>query len=446
MPRQKSASDWSEGLVTRRGRQKTVEVTVFNPSNVFVTLSTIPFQETAPLARALRSTSVEQSGFDVLNQVQQLTIPGFTSDVPGINARPIQLALDNILLLSSLTAQLETRLEETRREALNVRETLQDAIKNDDLNIFNGAESTLETSLLAQFVAAAEETNLLESTSAEAVAVPRLKDFTYRPNEAEAFTSAVYTGRSFSASLFSNFISRVSLSAGQSVSLSELLLANSSANATSYAISIKSEIGGTPVATLSATNPTDLVYTDTAITEAIFNSNDLSQLTITAGSGGLGAQDFISIVELGNDGAGTNTRGAFQTISFTSSAAVQDGVAGSDGSEAYRKFNFLTESETAFSSLRLQISGLDIDTTATDTALKAILAGDLRIQVLETLIDGNTNLAQLDRLNSTDNTLIFVFPFQFAGDGVAQNGLTVEARTLDAAYDVSNLQIRVEFP
>ena len=424
-----------------------MDVTIFNPSNVFVTLSTIPFQETAPLARALRSTSVEQSGFNILNQVEQFTLPGFTSDVPGINTRPIQLALDNILLLSSLSAQLETRLAETSREVQNVRETLQDAINNSDLDIFNGAEGTLETSLLAQFIEAATSSNILEEEDDELIAVPRLFDFTFRPSETSAFTVDDFTGLDRNSLLTSNFLSRVSVSAGDTVTLADLLFVDGTSNATSYAISIKSELGGTPTATLEATAAAaaDLVFSDADNTEAVFSGNDLSQITITAGTGGLGAQDFISIVELRDD-AGTVTRGAFQTISFASSAEVQNGTAGADGSESYRLFNFLTESENQFARVRLQVSGLDTDDAATDTALEAILAGDLRIKVGETLIDGNTNPAQLDRLNSEDNTLIFVFPFQFAGDGVAQNGLTVEARTLDSAYDVSNIQIRVEFP
>lgn len=422
------------------GRQNTVEVSVFQPSNVFVTLSTIPFQETAPLARALQSVILEPSGFNVLNSNDDLTFPGFTADVPGIQSRPLQLALDNFLILSSLTAQFESRLQETRQNLLDVQETLQSGIRNSNPAIRNRAESILESSLLAQLIATAQQAGLLEQTPEPSpVAQPKFVDYTFRPTETAVFGST-YSGVTRESGLGSAFVSGTSLAASDQVFLSDLLIGSQSATATHYAVSIRSEIGGTAAAEiLDAGN--NAVANGTVITAA-----ELSTFSIRAASGGLGSLDFFSIVEL-RDPEGDaiiEGRGAFQTVSINSGAILEDRSEGSSGEEKIRDYTFFTESGKAFTRMRLQISG--VNSLGFTDALAAIEAGALRVKIGETLLDGSVNRGQIDRANSSGDTLVVVFPFQAAEDGIAQNGLDVELRAVDSGFDLSTVTARAEFP
>lgn len=421
------------------GRQKTVAVTVFDPGNVFVTLSTVPFERTGPLARGLQSAAVEPQGFNVINQVQDLTLTGFSADVPGIQSRPVSLAVDNLLLLASLTANFETRLRETRDEFLQLRETLDGAIRNENPNLRNPADSILESSLLAQVMAAAEQAGLLETAEPDAIVIPRFLDFTTRPTESAVF-GGTYSAIARDGSLSSAVNSRVALAAGDEIALSDLLLGSQSAQATDYVLSIRSEIGTAAEAEIldGLGNP---VANGTVIAAA-----DLSSYSLRAASGGIGALDYLSIVELRDDDSdGTfEGRGAYQTVAVTSNAAAEDRSEGANGEEAIRDFRFFTESGTAFTQIRLQIDGLN--SLGYTDALSAIEDGLLRVKVGETLLDGSVNRGQIDRLNSSGNTLVVVFPFQAAEEGLAQNGLDVEIRSLNTSFDIRTVGVRAEFP
>lgn len=414
-------------------------VTIFAPSDVFATLSTIPFAESAPLARALRSVIIEPDGLNLLNQNNDLTFRGFTADVPGIQAKPLQLSIDNLLLLGSLTAQFETRLEETNRLSLQVRETLEQAIRNEDRDLRNRADDILESSLLAQIFASAEQMDVLEFAPAEAVAVPKFLDFTRRPTEAGTF-GTTYSGVARAADLGSAFISGTSLAAGESVLLSDLLIGSQSATATNYAVFLRSELQGTAEASIldAGLNP---VANGTVITAA-----ELSTFSIQAASGGLGSLDYLSIVELRDDTAdGTfEGRGAYRTVAINSSSAAEEGAGGANGAEQLKRFEFFTVSGKAFTQIRLDVSG--VNSLGFTDALAAIEGGALRVKVGETLIDGSTNIGQVDRSQSSGDTIVVVFPFQAAEDGLAQNGLDVEIRALDAGFDISTVSVRAEFP
>jgi hypothetical protein len=419
--------------------QKTVAVTIFAPSDVFATLSTIPFAETSPLARALRSVIIEPDGFNLLNQNNDLTFRGFTADVPGIQAKPLQLSIDNLLLLGSLTAQFEQRLEETNRLSLQVRDTLEQAIRNEDRNLRNRADDILESSLLAQVLASAEQTGILEDVPDEIIAVPRFLDFTRRATEAGTF-GATYSAVARDGALGSAFISGTSLAAGDRVVLSDLLIGSQSATATNYAVFLTSELGGDASATLldAGLNP---VANGTVISAA-----ELSTFSVQASSGGFGALDYLSIVELRDDGLnGTfEGRGAFRTIAVNSSTEAENGAGGANGVEQLRTYDFFTASGTAYTQIRLDVSG--VNSLGFTNALDAINGGALRVKVGETLIDGSVNVGQVDRSQSNGDTIVIVFPFQAAEDGLAQNGLDVEIRALDDAFDISTITVRAEFP
>ncbi|MEQ8440676.1 MAG: hypothetical protein RIM33_08660 [Alphaproteobacteria bacterium] len=419
-------------------------VSIFNPSSVFVTLSTLPFGETAPLARALQSTIVEQAGFNQFNQVEDKTFPGFSADTPGIQARPIQLALDNLLLLGSLNARFEQRLTETRNTFLQVQETLQNAIRNENIALRNRADDILNSSLLAQIIEAAEQAGLLEDTQDEPVAVPKFLDFNFRPKESGVFGST-YTAVPVAGSLSTSFIKSVSLGAGETVTLADLVLGAESGNATHYVLSIQSELGGASVASISG--PGGTVNNGDVID--LTGGDTLADYTVTAGSGGLGALDFISLIELNDvNTSGTfdaaDQRGRYQTIAVTSNAAAQDRSEGANGEDQIREYSFYTESGVAYSRFRLSLDG--IGAQGFTDALTAIQNGDLIIRIGEELIDGSTNFGQIDRLNSNADTLVVVFPFQAAEDGLAQNGVTVEIRSVNDALDTSLITARAEFP
>lgn len=414
-------------------------VSVFDPGNVFVTLSTVPFERTDPLARALRSTLVEPAGFSILNQIEDLTLTGFTSDVPGIQARPIELALENILLLASLATDLENRLVETRKNFLQLEETLNSAIRNEDRNIINNAETTLQNSLLAQIFSAAQDLGLLDNSGSEPVAVPKFKDFTFRPTETNVFGTTVASATREGA-LNSHFLKGVSLSASDEIFLSDLLLGTQSASATHYIVSLQNEIGGEAAGSILDGGGSE-VANGTVITAA-----ELSTFRLQASTGGLGSLDFLSIVEL-RDPEGDaifEGRGAYRTIAVHSGAAVEDRSEGSNGEERIKDFTFFTESGTAFTQIRLQVTG--VNSLGFTDALSAIEGGALRVKVGENLIDGSTNIGQVDRSQSSGDTLVIVFPFQAAEDGLAQNGLDVELRALNSAFDLSTVEARAEFP
>ncbi|MDW3205424.1 MAG: hypothetical protein R8L07_07740 [Alphaproteobacteria bacterium] len=414
-------------------------VTVFDPGSVFTTLAFTPFQRSDPLVRAIQSTVVEPAGFNVLNQIGDRTFSGFTSDTAGIQSRPLQLALDNFLILASLTASFESRLQDTRAGFLRVQETLSEAIRNDNPDIRNPAETTLQNSLLAQLISAAEQAGLLEDTAAEPVAVPKFLDFTRRPSEGVVFGDTL-SGVAREGALSSAFVKGVSVAAGDEVRLSDLLIGNQSATATHYTVSIRSELGGTAEAGLF-----DGVGTPIA-NGSVFTAAQLSDIRISAATGGIGSLDYLSIVEL-RDPEGDLTfegRGAYRTIAVNSTAAVEERSEGVGGAEAIRDYRFYTESGTAFSQIRLHVEG--VNSLGFTDALSAIEGGALRVKVGEELIDGSTNRGQIDRSQSSGNTLVVVFPFQSAEEGLAQNGLDVELRALDSGFDLSTVTARADFP
>lgn len=413
-------------------------VSVFDPGNVFVTLSTTPFKETAPLARALQSVAIEPAGFNQLNRVQDLTLTGYTSDIPGIQARPFELALDNFLILSSLTAQLEQRLTETRTSLLQVRETLADAIRNENPNLRNRADDILNSSLLAQLIAATDQTGVLEDKDDDPVAVPKFLDYTYRPTESAVFGTTL-SGATRTAALSSYFVSGVALSAGDEITLDRLLIGNQGAG-DGFLVSIRNELFDDATARLLRADDSEVANGE------FITAAELSTVRLVAGSGGLGALDYLSIVEVNEDGGGGyDERGGYRTVAVTSNADIGVRSEGDNGEEPIREFYFHTESGVAYSQIRLQFDGVDTGTYA--DILAAIEAGAVRVKVGETLIDGQSiNPGQVDRRNSNGDELVIVFPFQAAEDGLAQNGLEVEVRSLDGSNDISGITVKATFP
>jgi len=420
-----------------------VAVSIFDPSSVFVTLSTTPFGETAPLARALQSTIVEQAGFNVLNQVQDRTFAGFSADTPGIQARPIQLAVDNLLLLGSLTAQFEQRLTQTQNNLIQLQETLQSAIRNENTNLLNRADDVLESSLLAQFIAAADQTGLLEDTADDPVAVPKFLDFNFRKSESQVFGTEL-SAQPFNFNTTTNFVRGVSLAAGESITLDKLVI-GTAGNANFYRFLIESEAGTSAVASVSG--PFDA---QGFIDVSAGSGNTLADFSLTAGSGGFGAQDFLYIIpinEVDEDTAAidpTTDRGSFQAISVTSTAASTERPFGDSGEEQIRDYTFYTTSGGAYSQFRLNIEGLAA--LGFTDALTAIENGDLVIRAGETLIDGSINSGQVDRRNSSGDTIILVFPFQSLEDGFDQNGVNVEVRSTNATLDLNSVTVTATFP
>lgn len=416
-------------------------LTVFDPGSVFTTLAFTPFQRTGtdPLVRALQSTVVEPAGFSAFNQIGETTVSGFTADSAGIQSRPLQLALDNFLILSSLTASFESRLQDTRVGFLQVQETLSAAIRNDNPNLRNPAETTLQNSLLAQLISAAEQAGLLEDTAAEPVAVPKFLDFTRRPSEGVVFGDTL-SGVAREGALSSAFVKGVSVAAGEEVVLSDLLIGAQSASATHYTVSIRNELGGTAESGLFDGGGSPVAN------GSVFTAAELSDIRLVAATGGIGSLDYLSIVEL-RDPEGDlvfEGRGAYRTIAVNSTTAVEERSEGVGGAEQIRDYRFYTESGTAFTQIRLHVEG--VNSLGFTDALSAIEGGALRVKVGEELIDGSINKGQIDRSQSNGNTLIVVFPFQAAEEGLAQNGLDVELRALESGFDLSTVTARADFP
>ncbi len=414
-------------------------LTVFDPGSVFTTLAFTPFERADPLVRAIQSVAVEPAGFSTLNQVGDRTFRGFTADSAGIQSRPLQLALDNFLILSSLTAKFESRLQDTRDGFLRVRETLTDAIRNERPNLSNPAETTLQNSLLAQLIAAAEQAGLLENTASKPVAVPKYLDFTRRPAESAVFGDTL-SGVAREGGLSSAFVKGVSVAAGEEVLLSNLLIGAQSGTATHYAVSIRNELGGQAESGLFDGGGFAVAN------GSVFTAAQLSDIRIVAATGGIGSLDYLSIVELRDpeDDLVFEGRGAYRTVAVNSTAAAELRSEGIGGAEPIKDYRFYTESGTAFTRIRLHVEG--VNSLGYTDALSAIEGGALRVRIGEELLDGSINRGQIDRSQSSGDTLVVVFPFQAAEDGLAQNGLDVELRAVEAGFDLTTVTARVDFP
>lgn len=432
------------------------DVTIFNSGSVFSTLAANGTGEAAPLARALRAALVEPAGLQgAAGAAKPLVQPGLSADLPALVSRPLEIEARNVLLLAAQA--VGRRIEGLQEEVDALKQEIQQALIDSDPQTRNAAGAFLSSLDFASLreqgqsdaadpeAATAEEASAPIAISPGAARNPAavLGDFDRRPSETAVF-GASYAGLAEDASLTTQLESRVALTDGAQVALSDLILSGTeTATGGQPRRFVVALTGGLQAdGTLAAANGRLL---DSGGTE-IANGTELSEAELATSvfeaDGNNRALDYLSILEIRDGpGASPDERGDFQTVALSSNLAPQDRREVRD--EAIRDVAFFTESGTRFTSIDLVLSGVN-DEGVTD-ALSAIEAGLLRVTVRELFADGSVNEAVIDRRESSGDRLQADFARQAAGAGVESLGLRVELRALDPAFDISTIGVRAVF-
>lgn len=417
---------------------ETISPTIFSGGSIFTSLGAGQYRESGldALSRSLRAVIDPLPQTDLLKN--KLDRYGFSADTPSLFYHPNRLSLSNTILLSSkITGPLDV-LDGVDLNANSAIFQLQEFALIDRLPFLsNPAARILNEAVFGPDVIM-DVSDEAASAMAAATTAPTVKltDYTSRPSEYEAFGST-YGGVANDSSLNADFYSRVSLAAGNSVSLNDLLRAASTGSPTHYAISLQSDTGGAGIGEIQDQfgNP---VADNTVIAAA-----DLANYTYVSPTNPGG--DFLSFIELSDPGGdGTyDGRGSYQVVGLGTGEAEGRRVDGSgSATDAVIDYTFYTESGTATKELDLVFSG--VSSLGYTNALDAINGGALRVLVSEELPDGTFNKAVVDLYVSGNNTITAKFPFP-AADGLATNGLSVEIRALDSGFDLSTVEVRAVF-
>ena len=425
---------------------ETSSLTLFSQGNVFSTLAAGSFEQSglAAKARGLRAA------LDPLAQVglqnTPLPRPGFSADTPALFYHPNNLSLQNFLLLAELNTGFTDGFGEPSTDATNALFTLQEFASLDRLPfLLNDAERVLRNAPFgpAVIITLSEEA---EEEVEEAIPDPRVSDFTKRPNEVAAFGST-YDAVASDASLDERYVSTVALRAGRTIQLSDLVQRSTTGAPTHYAVSILNENGGGSNGKLLDGGSAE-VADSVVLTAAEFATYSYQAGESVSGATSPGT-DYISIIELSDPGGdGTfDGRGAFQTVGVTTSReenrTTDRGDVVSGYSEELIDYKFFAETGRAVEEIRFEFSG--INSLGITDVVDAINQSKLRIKVSETLNDGSVNEAVVDLYVSSTNTLVANFQRGAANEGFDINGIDVEVRSLDSAFDISNIEVTAKF-
>jgi len=399
----------------------------------------ILFQAVTPasaLPRGLQSAAVAPAGFaDAFNPKAAPTqLLGFTADTPSLFTRPIALSMDNVLILASFN--LSGPIQETNTSTLNrsVTESLFEALQKQTGTFVpdfrNTAATTLETvatGLQATVLTLETEETAVTATATLSAAFP---DFDQRPTETQAFGStyaAVPTG----ADLTTQVSQRVGLESGDSISLADLLTDTPAGAITDVAVRLQGQGLGSPGGVLKDGGGTT-VGNDIVIAYA-----DLANYTYTAASGK--SLDYLSLIGLSDPGGDStyDERGGFQTVSLTSNGDAVERIEGT--TERIQDYTFQTEDGVSFQQVTLTFD--NINSLGYTNAKDAIDAGKLRVKINGLVADGEAeNAAVVDLYASSGDTIVG----RFVSPG-ATNGISVEVRSLDSAFDISTVTTRASF-
>lgn len=412
---------------------ETVSPTIFSGGTIFSSLAAGGFRDSGldALSRGLRVVQDPSPRTDLLQQ--EIPIRGYSADTPALFYHPNRLSLSNFLLLSSRNTGPLDVSGGISQAAQNAIFLLQEFALIDRLPFLsNPAEAVLNQAPFGPAVIVEMSQEAAAAIADAATPVARLNDFARRPTEATAFGST-YTAVASDASLNSDYYRRVSVAAGNSISLDELVRRSADGAPTHIALSLLSEGGGSPGGEIqdglgaSVADNTVIAYADLA---------DYSYVAPLNPNG-----DYLSFIELSDPDSNSiyDGRGAYQVTGIGTGEAERRlvDVAGSV-SESYIDYTFYAESGTAVKEVDLLFSG--IGSLGHTNAYDAIVAGDLRVLVREELPDGTINRAVTDLYVSEDNTITAKFAFA-AEDGLAANGLSVEVRALDENFDLSMVEV-----
>lgn len=401
-------------------------VGIFQPGSPFSTLAATQFQTESAEARGISVVS-NPAAFRGL-QNATLSVLGTSADLPSVIFQPIQLSIANIVQLAeaqtglSLTSAFGTTSRNSSFEALVIR---QPTLSNPAAETITAAFRTDNSITLVQIQEEA-------TTTSEAAPIAQFQDVLTRPSENLAF-GTTFSSVTQDTSLNTQFDSRVGVSSGASVALSDLILRSTDGAPTDFAVRLLGENGGDPVGRL--TQGGSDIGTNVTVSTA-----DLANVFFEAPTGtGL---DTLSFIELRDDGAdgSFDARGEFQTVAVSFAGEVQDRR---EGDERIRDFTFGAETGTAQTRVVLDISG--INSLGFTNALDAINAGVLRVQASETLADGSENQAVTSLLESNGETIVVNFPFAPTQNGFSGNEIEVELRSLDLNFDISSATVRATF-
>ncbi len=399
----------------------------------------ILFQAVDPasaLPRGLQSAAAAPAGFpDPFNpKADPSLLAGFTSDSPTLFTRPIALSLDNVLILASFN--LSGPIPETDTSTLNrsVTESLFEALQSrvgkfepDFRNAAGDSLETVATGLQATVITLNTQETLVEATTAPAAAFP---DFAQRPTETQAFGST-YAAVPGGTDLTTQVFERVGLEGGATVSLADLVSDLPGGAITDVAVRLQGQGLGGPSGVLKDGGG-GAVGNDIVIAYA-----DLANYTYTAAAGT--SLDYLSLIGLSDPGADStyDERGVFQTVSLTSNGSAVDRIEGT--TERIQDYTFQTEAGVSFQQVTLTFD--NINSLGYTNAKDAIEAGKLRVKVNGIVgADQADNAAVVDLYASSGNTIVG----RFVSPG-ATNGVTVEVRSLDAAFDIQTVTTRAAF-
>lgn len=399
---------------------------LFQPGDPFSTLALTRFQFESAEARGV-SIVANPAAFTGL-QNAQLSVIGASADLPSVIFQPIQLSIANFVQL----AEARTGLSLINAFGTSARNASFEAIINRQPSLSNPAAETI--------VAAFRTRNSItliqvQEEAAETTAIPtsfRFQNAQTRPSESFAF-GTTFSSVASDSSLNAVFDSRIGISSGASVALSELILRATDGAPTEFAVRLLGENRGEASGRLTqdgADIGDDVVIAAADLADVFFEAPD-----------GIGL-DTISFIELRDDGSdgSFDARGDFQTLSVTFAGEAESRR---EGDERIRDFTFAAEPGSAQTRVVLDITG--IDSQGVTNALDAINAGLLRVQATETLADGTVNRAVTSLLESDGESIIVNFPFSATRNGISGNEINVELRSLDLDFDIAGAEVRATF-
>jgi len=398
---------------------------IFQPGNPFSALATAQFATASAEAIGLSLIS-NPSGFSTF-EGPQATVLGASTDTPFVVFQPIQLSLANVVTL----AQAQTGLDLSRFfGAAQLNPSFQ-ALETRQPPLANLSAIAIENTVTGE--RAVIEIDLDDGSDLVPIDGPALQflDALTIVSENQAFGST-FSSIAFDASLNTIFDSRVGVSSGGSVTLSDLVFRASDGTPENFAVRLRGENGSAPAGQLTQ-GGTPLAD------NVVIAAADLSSVFFEAPSNGFGL-DTISFVELNDSGSGFDGRGLFQTTTVT---FIGQAEARRDLDERIVDFFFATQPGTGQTRVVLDIAG--INSQGFTDALSAINGGVLRIQGFENLSDGSRNNAVTSLLESNGNSIILNFPFATTRNGITGSNIQVELRSLDLNFDISTATARATF-
>lgn len=400
---------------------------IFQPGNPLSTLAAARFQSESAEARGI-SVVVNPAAFTGL-QNAQLTVLGASADLPSVIFQPIQLSIANLVQL----AEAQTGLSLSNSFFLLSRNASFDAVITREPSLSNPAADTITAAFrtddgitLIQVQEDAAEAETAATTSFQFINAQT------RPSENFAF-GTTFSSVTEDTSLNAIFDSRVGVSSGASVALSDLILRATDGAPTDFAVRLLGENRSEAAGRLTQ-NGSEIGD------DVVIAAEDLDEVFFEAPTGtGLDTISFIELRDDGDDGS-FDGRGAFQTLSVSFAGEAESRR---DGDERIRDFTFAAEPGTAQTRLVLDVTG--IDSEGFTNALDAINGGVLRVQVSETRSDGTINRAVTSLLESDGETIIANFAFSPTVNGASGSSINVELRSLDLDFDISDADVRATF-